>query len=136
MPPQRPVGDQVIDAAPGGVRVILPDRHGPPEGCADPTGPGPVGSVSRSERVRALLDAEDYARLEAAAERIDEIRSEFEHARRFASDVSARLAKIDHDVSVLRSKYGLLMSGDGDGVRAAVSDLNRFGTFGWSSMRG
>lgn len=81
------------------------------------------------ERVRALLDAEDYARLEAAAERIDEIRSEFEHSRRFASDVSARMAKIDHDVSVLRSKYGLLMSGDvksEDGARAAVSDLNRF----------
>ena len=81
------------------------------------------------ERVRALLDAEDYARLEAAAERIDEIRSEFEHSRRFASDVSARLAKIDHDVSVLRSKYGLLMSGDvksEDGARAASSDLNRF----------
>ncbi len=81
------------------------------------------------ERVRVLLDAEDYARLEAAAERIDEIRSEFEHSRRFASDVSARLAKIDHDVSVVRSKYGLLMSGDvksEDGARAAVSDLNRF----------
>ncbi len=81
------------------------------------------------ERVRALLDAEDYARLEAAAERIDEIRSEFEHSRRFASDVSARVAKIDHDVSVLRSKYGLLMSGDvksEGGARAAVSDLNRF----------
>ena len=81
------------------------------------------------ERVRDLLVAEDYARLEAAAERIDEIRSEFEHSRRFASDVSARLAKIDHDVSVLRSKYGLLMSGDvksEEGARAAVSDLNRF----------
>ncbi|MDE2761991.1 MAG: hypothetical protein OXQ94_07420 [Gemmatimonadota bacterium] len=81
------------------------------------------------ERVRALLDAEDYARLEAAAERIDQVRSEFEHSRRFASDVSARLAKIDHDVSVVRSKYGLLMSGDvksEDGARAAVSDLNRF----------
>ena len=56
-------------------------------------------------------------------------RAEFEHSRRFASDVSVRLAKIDHDVSVLRSKYGLLMSGDvksEDGARAAVSDLNRF----------
>lgn len=81
------------------------------------------------ERVRALLDAEDYARFETAAERIDEIRSEFEHARRFASDVPDRLARIDHDVGVLRTKYGLLMTGAVDseeGAQAAVSDLNRF----------
>ena len=81
------------------------------------------------ERVRALLDAEDYARLETAVERIDEIRSEFEYSRRFASDVSDRLAAIDHDVGVLRSKYGLLMTAaveSEDGARAAVSDLNRF----------
>ncbi|MCY4574746.1 MAG: hypothetical protein OXF01_18370 [Gemmatimonadetes bacterium] len=80
------------------------------------------------ERVRRLLD-EDYARFETAAERIDEIRSEFEHARRFASDVPDRLARIDHDVGLLRSKYGLLMTGavdSEDGARAAVSDLNRF----------
>ncbi|MDE0394929.1 MAG: hypothetical protein OYK82_09150 [Gammaproteobacteria bacterium] len=81
------------------------------------------------EHVRALLHAEDYARFETAAERIDEIRSEFEHARRFASDVPDRLAKIDHDVGVLRSKYGLLMTGAVDseeGAHAAVSELNRF----------
>ena len=81
------------------------------------------------ERVRALLDAEDYARFETAAERIDEIRSEFKYARRFASDVPDRLAWIDHDVGVLRSKYGLLMTGAVDseaGAQAAVSDLNRF----------
>lgn len=81
------------------------------------------------ERVRALLDAEDYARFETAAERIDEIRSEFDHAGRFASDVRDRLARIDHDVGVLRSKYGLLMTGavdSEDGARTAVSNLNRF----------
>ena len=89
-----------------------------------------LGRISEVvERVRALLDAEDYARFETAAERIDEIRSEFEHARRFASDVPDRLARIDHDVGLLRSKYGLLMTGavdSEDGARAAVSDLNRF----------
>ena len=63
------------------------------------------------ERVRRLLDAEDYARFETAAERIDEIRSEFEHCRRFASDVPDKLARIDHDVGVLRSKYGRMMTG-------------------------
>ncbi len=89
-----------------------------------------LGRLSEAvERVRALLDAEDYARLETAAERIDEIRSEFEHSRRFASDVPNRLAKIDHEVGLLRSKYGLLMTADiksEDSARAAVSDLNRF----------
>ena len=81
------------------------------------------------ERVRRLLVAEDYARFETAAEHIDEIRSEFQHARRFASDVPDRVARIDHDVGVLRSKYGLLMTGavdSEDSARAAVSDLNRF----------
>ena len=81
------------------------------------------------ERVRRLLDAEDYARFETAAERIDEIRSEFEHCRRFASDVPDKLARIDHDVGVLRSKYGLLTAeavDSEDAAQAAVSDLNRF----------
>ncbi len=89
-----------------------------------------LGRLSEAvERVRDLLDAEDYARFETAAEQIDEIRSEFDHAGRFASDVPDRLARIDHDVGVLRSKYGLLMTGavdSEDGARAAVSDLNRF----------
>ena len=81
------------------------------------------------ERVRRLLDAEDYARFETAAERIDEIRSEFEDCRRFASDVPDRLARVEHDVSLLRSKYGVMMTGDVDSeddARSAVSGLNRF----------
>lgn len=81
------------------------------------------------ERVRRLLDAEDYARFEAAAERIDEIRFEFESCRRFASDVPDKLARIDHEVSLLRSKYGLLMTqevrSEGE-AEAFVGDLNRF----------
>ena len=81
------------------------------------------------ERVRDLLEAEDYARFETAAERIDEIRDEFEECRRFASDVPDRLAKTDHDVGVLLSKYGILVTRNVDSIdaaRAAVSDLNRF----------
>ncbi len=81
------------------------------------------------ERVRRLLDAEDYARFETAAERIDEIRSEFERCRRFATDVPDRLARVEHDVSLLRSKYGLLATGDvhsEEDAKSAVSDLNRF----------
>ena len=92
-------------------------------------GTGVGTAVMGSGRNRRAGAAEDYARFETAAERIDEIRSEFEHARRFASDVPDRLARIDHDMGVLRSKYGLLMTGavdSEDGARAAVSDLNRF----------
>ena len=80
------------------------------------------------ERVRRLLEAEDYARLETAAERIDEIRSEFQRCGRFASDVPDRLARVEHDVSLLCSKYGLLATGDirsEADARSAVSDLNR-----------
>ncbi len=36
------------------------------------------------ECVRDLLDTEDYGRFEAAVEKIEEIRSEFEHAQRRA----------------------------------------------------
>ena len=89
-----------------------------------------IGRLSEVvERVRRLLDAEDYARFEAAAERIDEIRSEFEECRRFAGDVPDKLARIDHDVGVLRAKYGRLMPRDihsEDDARLAVSDLDRF----------
>ena len=55
--------------------------------------------------------------------------AEFEYCRRFASDVPDKLARIDHDVGVMRSKYGRMMTGavdSEDGPRAAVSDLNRF----------
>ncbi len=81
------------------------------------------------ERVRRLLDAEDYARFETAAEQIDEIRSEFERCRRFASDVPAKLSGVDRDVSLLRSKYGLMVTGEvlsEEQAKEALSDLNRF----------
>ena len=78
------------------------------------------------ERIRIHLEAEDYARVETAAERIDEIRSEFEHSRRFAKDAAAKLALVEHDVSVLVKKYGHLVSGDvhsEDQARQRVTDL-------------
>ena len=89
-----------------------------------------LGRLSEAvERVRRLLDAEDYARFETAAERIDEIRSELEQRRRFASDVPERLSLVEHDVRVLRNKYGLLMTGyvhSEDDARSMVSSLERF----------
>ncbi|MCY4670160.1 MAG: hypothetical protein OXC29_19510 [Rhodococcus sp.] len=81
------------------------------------------------EAVRRHLDAEDYARLETAVEQIDAIRSEFEHCQRFAGDVPDRLSRVEERVSLLRTKYGLLMTRgvhSEDDARSAVSDLNRF----------
>ena len=81
------------------------------------------------EAVRRHLDAEDYARFETAVEQIEDIRSEFEHCRRFASDVPDKLSRIEDRVSLLRSKYGLLMTREvhaEDEAKSAVTDLNRF----------
>ena len=81
------------------------------------------------EVVRRLLDAEDYAKFESAAEQIDEIRSEFEHLRRFSGDVKFKLAMVASDVKVLHKKYGRLVARDinsEDDARLLVSDLNRF----------
>ena len=81
------------------------------------------------EDVRRLMDAEDYARFESAAEQIEEIRSEFEHGQRFAADVKIKLALVKRDVKHLRQKYGYLLRGDinsEDNARSAVSDLSRF----------
>lgn len=81
------------------------------------------------EAVRRHLDAADYAQLETAVEQLEDIRSEYEHCQRFASDVPYKLAMIEKNVSHLRSKYGLLMTRDvhsEDDAKSAVSDLNRF----------
>ena len=81
------------------------------------------------EVVRRLMDADDYARFESAAEQIDEIRSEFEHQRRFADDVRIKLSLVKRDVKHLRQKYGRLVTrqiDSEDDARSAVSDLNRF----------
>ena len=81
------------------------------------------------EVVRRLLDAEDYARFESAAEQIDEIRSEFEHLRQFSDDVKFKLSLVTRDVNQLRHKYGCLLTRAIDSendARSSVSDLNRF----------
>ncbi len=81
------------------------------------------------ELVRRLLDAEDYAKFESAAEQIEEIRSEFEHLRKFSDDVKIKLTMVERDVNVLRHKYGRLLARDIDSedeAHSSVSDLNRF----------
>ena len=81
------------------------------------------------EGVRLQMEAEEYARFEGAAEQIDDIRSEFEHCRRFGDDVKFKLALVERDVNRLHSKYGLLVAREvaaEDDAKAAVSELNRF----------
>ena len=81
------------------------------------------------EGVRRVLDADDYARFETAAEQIEDIQSEFEDQQRFPDDAGVKLALVKNEVKQLRQKYGRLLTGDidsEDSARSAVSDLNRF----------
>ena len=81
------------------------------------------------ESVRRLLDADDHARFETAAEQLEEIQSEFEDQQRFPEDADIKLALVKNEVKQLRQKYGRLLTGDidsEDSARSAVSDLNRF----------
>ena len=102
--------------------------------CDDQRAPGPGAEKSWQtlrgvEVVRRLMDADDYARFESAAEQIDEIRSEFEYRQRFADDVRIKLALVKRDVKHLRQKYGRLVTrhiDSEDDARSAVSELNRF----------
>ena len=88
---------------------------------------GRLGGVV--ERLRRRMEAADHARFESAAEQIDDIRSEFEHCRRFADNMKFKHALVERDVSLLRKMYGCLVTSEvasEDDARSAVSDLNRF----------
>ena len=81
------------------------------------------------ESVRGLLDADDHARFETAAEQLEKIQSEFEDQQRFPEDADIKLALVKNEVKQLRQKYGRLLTGNidsEDSARSAVSDLNRF----------
>ncbi len=50
-----------------------------------------IGALPKNlKRVRHLMEAEDYARFESAAEQIDEIGSQFEHSQRFTDGMKER----------------------------------------------
>ncbi len=90
------------------------------------------------EGVRRLLDAEDYARFEAAAERVDAIRDDFEQHRRFAGDTKEHLALVAADVKKLSPKYRFLVKSpidSEDGARSAVAELARFFLAGWLDVQ-
>lgn len=47
-----------------------------------------LGALSESlERVRHLIEIEDHARFESAAEQLDEVGSQFEHGQRFTDGI-------------------------------------------------
>lgn len=89
-----------------------------------------LGDLSEAvEAIRRHLEAKDYARIDTAASLLDDIRHEFRHSRRFASDVPGKLSRIEHDVNKLRSEHQRLTT---DPIQseaqaaAAVLALNRF----------
>ena len=89
-----------------------------------------LGALSKNlERVRHLMEAEDYARFESAAEQIDEIGSQFEHSQRFTDGMKSGLVLAKRDVTLLRRKFGHLaireIRSEHDAM-VAVSDIDLF----------
>ncbi len=89
-----------------------------------------LGALSQGlERVRHLMEAEDYARFESAGEQLDEIGLQFEHGQRFTEGMKIALVLAKRDVNRLRRKFGHLamreIRSEHD-ARVAVSDINLF----------
>ncbi len=89
-----------------------------------------IGALSEDlQRVRHLMEVEDYARLVSAAEHLDEVGSAFEHAQRFTDAMKNELALARSEVKRLRRKFGHLavreLRSEQD-ARLAVSDINLF----------
>ena len=89
-----------------------------------------LGALSKNlERVRHLMEAEDYARFESAAEQLDEIGSQFEHSQRFTDGMKSGLVLAKRDVTLLRRKFGHLaireIRSEHDAM-VAVSDIDLF----------
>ncbi len=89
-----------------------------------------LGALSEGlERVRHLMEAEDYARLMSAAEQLDEIGSQFVHGQRFTEGMKIALMLAKRDVNRLRRKFGHLVMREirsEQDARLAVSDINLF----------
>ena len=89
-----------------------------------------LGALSEGlERVRHLMEAEDYARLVSAAEQLDEIGSQFLHGLRFTDGMKIALMLAKRDVNRLRHKFGHLVMREirsEQDARLAVSDINLF----------
>ena len=89
-----------------------------------------LGALSEGlERVRHLMEAEDYARLVSAAEQLDEIGLQFEHGQRFTEGMKIGLMLAKRDVNRLRRKFGHLAKREirsEHDARVAVFDIDLF----------
>ena len=89
-----------------------------------------LGALSENlARMRHLLEAEDYARIESATEQLDEIGLQFEHGQRFTDGMKMELVSARRDAKWLRRKFGHLamreIRSEND-ARTAVSDISLF----------
>ena len=89
-----------------------------------------LGALSENvERVRHLMEVEDYARLQSAADDLDEVGAHYEHGQRFTEGMKIQLVSARRDVKWLRHKFGRLavreIRSEQD-ARMAVSDINLF----------
>ena len=89
-----------------------------------------LGALSTNlARVRHLMETEDYARLQSAAEQLDDIGAQFKHSQRFTVGMKSALVSAKRDVAVLRHKFGHLAMREirsEDDARVAVSDIELF----------
>ena len=89
-----------------------------------------LGSLSENlERVRHLMEAGDYARLESAAEHLDEVGAQFDHGQRFTDGMKIEPVAARRDVKWLRRKFGHLAAREirsAQDARLALSDINLF----------
>ncbi|MCY3846901.1 MAG: hypothetical protein OXH69_25555 [Acidobacteria bacterium] len=89
-----------------------------------------LGALSESlQRVRHLLEIDDFARFESAAEHLDEVGTQFEHGQRFSEGMKIELVSARRDVKWLRRKFGHLVEREirsEQDARMVVSDLHLF----------
>ena len=89
-----------------------------------------LGALCESlERVRHLMEIEDPARFESAAEQLDEVGSQFEHGQRFTDGMKVELVSARGEVKRLRRKFGHLVLREirsEQDARMALSDINLF----------
>ncbi len=89
-----------------------------------------LGTLSETlTRVRELEETEVYAKLQSAAQLLDQIWSQFEHSQRFTDGMRSEVVQARSDLNVLHYQFGHLASREihtlGD-ARTAVSDINVF----------
>ena len=80
-----------------------------------------LGALSESlQRVRHLMEADDFARFESAAEHLDEVGSQFEHGQRF-TEGKLKLVSAKRDVKVAASQVRVSCH-EGDSLGAGRQD--------------